>query len=99
MGFTLDLNKSSNSKSIRDRLVEPIDFTINYLGVWCYDTEDQCNKIFKTARIKEVVMNDDSWLYKDKHHKGVVDVFRMQSYEPIAMQLKLSMLAYNLLID
>lgn len=91
--------KSSNSKSIRDRLVEPIDFTINYLGVWCYDTEDQCNKIFKTARIKEVVMKDESCLYKDKHHKGVVDIFRMQSYEPIAMQLKLSMLAYNLLIE
>lgn len=91
--------KSSNSKSIRDRLVEPIDFTINYLGVWCYDTEDQCNKIFKTARIKDVVVKDDSWLYKDKHHKGVVDIFRMQSYEPIAMQLKLSLLAYNLLIE
>jgi len=91
--------KSSNSKSIRDRLVEPIDFTINYLGVWCFDTEDQCNKIFKTARIKDVVVKDDSWLYKDKHHKGVVDIFRMQSYEPIAMQLKLSLLAYNLLIE
>ena len=32
--------KSGHGKDIRDRIVEPIDFTINYLGVWCYDTED-----------------------------------------------------------
>jgi len=91
--------KSGHGKSIRDRLVEPIDFTINYLGVWCYDTEDKSNKIFKTARIKEVIIKEDSWQYKPNHHKGITDIFRMQSFEPIALQLKLSMLAYNLLIE
>jgi len=91
--------KSGHGKDIRDRLVEPIDFTVNYLGVWCYDTEDQSNKIFKTARIKEVVVKDDCWEYKPQHHKGITDVFRMQSYEPIAIQLILSMLACNLLTE
>ncbi len=91
--------KSGHSNNIRDRLVEPIDFTVNYMGVWCYDTEDQSNKIFKTARIKEVVLTDACWEYKPKHHKGITDIFRMQSFEPIAIQLKLSMLAYNLLIE
>lgn len=91
--------KSGHGKDIRDRLVEPIDFTVNYLGIWCYDTEDQSNKIFKTARIKEVVVTSECWQYKPQHHKGITDIFRMQSYEPIAIQLKLSMLAYNLLIE
>jgi len=91
--------KSGHSNNIRDRLVEPIDFTVNYLGVWCYDTEDQSNKIFKTARIKEVIVTDECWQYKPKHHKGITDIFRMQSFEPIAIQLKLSMLAYNLLVE
>lgn len=91
--------KSGHSNNIRDRLVEPIDFTVNYMGVWCYDTEDQSNKIFKTARIKEVVLTDNCWEYKPKHHKGITDIFRMQSFEPIAIQLKLSMLAYNLLVE
>lgn len=91
--------KSGNGKDIRDRIVEPIDFTINYLGVWCYDTEDQSNKIFKTARIKEVVIMDKCWQFKSNHHKGITDIFRMQSFEPIAIQLKLSMLAYNLLME
>ena len=39
--------KSGNSKNIRDRIVEPIDFTLNYTGVWCYDVEDGTNKVFK----------------------------------------------------
>lgn len=91
--------KSGHGKDIRDRKVEPIDFTINYLGVWCYDTEDQSNKIFKTARIKEVVIMDECWQFKPNHHKGITDIFRMQSFEPIAIQLKLSMLACNLLME
>lgn len=91
--------KSGHGKDIRDRIVEPIDFTINYLGVWCYDTEDQSNKIFKTARIKEVIILDDGWQFKPNHHKGITDIFRMQSFEPIAIQLKLSMLACNLLME
>lgn len=91
--------KSGHSKDIRDRLVEPIDFTVNYLGIWCYDTEDQNNKIFKSSRIKEVLITEECWQYTPKHHKGITDIFRMQSYEPIAVQLKLSMLAYNLLIE
>ncbi len=91
--------KSGHSNNIRDRLVEPIDFTVNYMGIWCYDTEDQSNKIFKTARIKEVALTDNCWEYKPKHHKGITDIFRMQSFEPIAIQLRLSMLAYNLLIE
>ncbi|MGE4346047.1 MAG: helix-turn-helix transcriptional regulator [Flavobacteriaceae bacterium] len=91
--------KSGHGKDIRDRIVEPIDFTINYLGVWCYDTEDQRNKIFKTSRIKEVVIMDECWQFKPNHHKGITDIFRMQSFEPIAIQLKLSMLACNLLLE
>jgi predicted DNA-binding transcriptional regulator YafY len=91
--------KSGHGKNIRDRLVEPIDFTVNYMGIWCYDTEDQSNKIFKTTRIKEVEITGASWVYKPKHHKGIIDIFRMQSFEPIALQLRLSMLAYNLLIE
>ncbi|MGE4346137.1 MAG: helix-turn-helix transcriptional regulator [Flavobacteriaceae bacterium] len=91
--------KSGHGKDIRDRIVEPIDFTINYLGVWCYDIEDQSNKIFKTSRIKEVVIMDECWQFKPNHHKGITDIFRMQSFEPIAIQLKLSMLACNLLLE
>lgn len=91
--------KSGHGKNIRDRVVEPIDFTINYSGVWCYDTEDENNKIFKVSRIKEVKILDKDWEHKPKHKAGITDIFRMQSFEPIAIQLKLSLVAYNLIVE
>lgn len=91
--------KSGNSKNIRDRILEPIDFTINYTGVWCYDTEDQTNKIFKASRIQQVEILDSDWQYKPKHRVGITDIFRMQSFEPIAIQLQLSLVAYNLILE
>lgn len=91
--------KSGNSKNIRDRIVEPIDFTINYTGVWCYDIEDGINKVFKTSRIKNVVLLEQIWKYKPKHKKGIIDIFRMQSFEPVPVSLELSLVAYNLIID
>ena len=91
--------KSGNSKNIRDRIVEPIDFTINYTGVWCYDTEDGVNKVFKASRIKHVVLLEQIWKYKPQHKKGIIDIFRMQSFEPSAIILELSLVAYNLIIE
>ena len=91
--------KSGNSKNIRDRIVEPIDFTINYTGVWCYDTEDGVNKVFKASRIKHVQLLESFYNYKPKHKKGIIDIFRMQSFEPVAIILELSLVAYNLIIE
>ena len=91
--------KSGNSKNIRDRIVEPIDFTINYTGVWCYDTQDGVNKVFKASRIKHVQLLESFYNYKPKHKKGIIDIFRMQSFEPSAIILELSLVAYNLIIE
>lgn len=91
--------KSGNSKNIRDRIVEPIDFTINYTGVWCYDTEDGVNKVFKASRIKHVQLLESFYNYKPNHKKGIIDIFRMQSFEPTAIILELSLVAYNLIIE
>ncbi len=95
----LESYKSGNSRNIRDRIVEPIDFTINYTGVWCYDVEDGVNKVFKTSRIKSVQLLDSFFYHKPKHQKGIIDIFRMQSFEPTAIVLELSLVAYNLIIE
>ena len=91
--------KSGNSKNIRDRIVEPIDFTLNYTGVWCYDVEDGTNKVFKTSRIKQVLLLESSWKFKPKHKKGIIDIFRIQSFEPVPVNLELSLVAYNLIME
>ncbi len=91
--------KSSNSKKIRDRVVEPFGFTVNFIAIWCYDAEDKSNKLFKTARVDKVEPLGVCWKYENLHQKGNVDIFRVSSYKTIPVTLKLSLPAYNLLIE
>jgi proteasome accessory factor C len=91
--------KSNNSNEIRDRLVEPIDFTENYISIWCYDVEDGQNKTFKSSRIGTVELQDSNWEYKANHKKGKTDIFRMHGFTSTPIHLELTLTAYNFLIE
>ena len=91
--------RSSHSENIRDRIIEPFDFSSNFLFVWCYDIESKSNKTFKVARMKKVIITDKKWKHESKHKKFDTDVFRMSGEKKIQIKLKLSLLAYNLLIE
>jgi len=90
---------SSHSEKIKDRIVEPFDFSSNYVFVWCYDAEDKSNKTFKVARIKDVIVTNKKWKYQSMHKKFETDVFRMSGEKRVKVKLKLSLLAYNLLLE
>jgi predicted DNA-binding transcriptional regulator YafY len=91
--------KSANSNVVRDRLVEPISFTSNFVAVWCFDPEARENKIFKTARIKTAETINRNWQFEQYHREGKVDVFRMSSFELFPVKLRLSLRAANLLCE
>ncbi len=91
-----------SSRSIRDRRVEPFAFTTNYVNVWCYDTEDNRCKIFKTARIGSVEVTSTEWQHAEQHKEGFIDIFRMiaqSDTELIPIKLNLGRLAYNLILE
>ena len=91
-----------SSRSIRDRRVEPFAFTTNYVNVWCYDTEDNRCKIFKTARIGSVEVTSTEWQHAEQHKEGFIDIFRMiaqSDAELIPIKLNLGRLAYNLILE
>ena len=90
---------SANSKTIRDRKVEPIDFTYHYSSLWAFDVEDKQTKLFRTSRYSKVVITDEPFKYKRQHKKGGIDIFRTAGFETIKIQLKLTMRAYTLLIE
>lgn len=91
---------SAHSNSIRDRLVEAIEFTTNYEQIWCYDIENRANKLFKTSRIGNVEQLETPWQYEAEHNICRPDIFRMISYDsPKHVQLRLSLRARNLLIE
>ncbi len=91
--------QSAHGGEVRDRRVEPFAFTTNYVQVWCFDTEDGKNKLFKTARIGEVELTDLSWEYASEHREGFIDAFRIHGERRHRVRLELGMLAYNLLCE
>ncbi len=88
---------SANSKQQKDRIVEPFDFTTNYIATWAYDIETKCCKTFKNTRISSVQMLPEPWENADKHKALPVDVFRISSAEKTDVKLKLSVRAAELL--
>ena len=89
--------KSNNSNTVNDRLVEPFEFTNNYVSVWCYDISDNKCKTFKTARIKEVNITETNFKNTPFHKKSITDAFRNSGNKEIQVQLILSLRAKNLL--
>ncbi|MFI3292870.1 MAG: WYL domain-containing protein [Rikenellaceae bacterium] len=91
--------QSAHGSVVRDRRVEPIAFTTNYVQVWCYDLEDGRNKLFKTSRIGSVEIQSEEWGCEAEHNEGFMDLFRMTGVERYRVQLELGMLSYNLLVE
>lgn len=92
--------QSAHGSAVRDRRVEPFAFTTNYVQVWCYDTEDDRCKLFKSSRIGSVELTDTPWQHKKEHREGFIDIFRLHGGEKRArVKLELGMLAYNLLVE
>jgi predicted DNA-binding transcriptional regulator YafY len=90
---------SSHGSVVRDRTVEPFAFTTNYVQVWCYDTESHSCKLFKLSRIGSAELSEHEWQWENSHKQGFIDVFRMNGESQHHIQLKLGILAHNLLIE
>ena len=90
---------SSHTGSKRDRLVEPIAFTTNYVQIWCYDTSDGKTKLFNTARIGEVEVLESAWQHEAEHKCGYIDIFRNMGFEQYRVQLRLGVMSHNLLLE
>jgi predicted DNA-binding transcriptional regulator YafY len=88
---------SANSNDARDRLVEPFDFTTNYVATWAYDIHSKCCKTFKNTRIKSVRVLPNPWQNATKHKKLPMDVFRISSNRQTLVTLRLSIRACELL--
>lgn len=90
---------SAHSRNVKDRLVEPLSFTTNYIQVWAYEISSGMNKLFKLSRIGSVEVLDKEWEFEDKHKEGLMDLFRINSFEQIPVKLKLGLRASSLLVE
>ena len=90
---------SSHTGTKRDREVEPIAFTTNYVQIWCYDLSDGKTKLFNTARIGEVELLESEWQHEAEHKCGYIDIFRTMGFELTRVKLRLGIMAHNLIIE
>ncbi|MBE6246212.1 MAG: WYL domain-containing protein [Bacteroidales bacterium] len=90
---------SAHSRQVSDRIVEPMSFTTNYIQVWAYEVSSGRNKLFKLSRIGKVEILDKEWEFEQEHKEGLMDLFRINSFEQIPIKLKLGLRAASLLVE
>jgi predicted DNA-binding transcriptional regulator YafY len=90
---------STNSKMIRNRIVEAFAFTTNYIQLWAYDVDERKNKLFNVKRIENVKILSQPWQYKTEHQSGYIDIFRISSFQKYPVKLRLGLLAASLLTE
>ena len=90
---------SSSSGTVRDRVVEPFEFTNNHIDIWAYDCEKKEVRLFKIARIGWVDILPIDWQHGDEHDKGYLDAFRMQGKTQTHVRLEMTLRARNLLCE
>ena len=90
---------SSSSGTVRDRVVEPFEFTNNHIEIWAYDCEKKDVRLFKIARIGWVDILPIDWQHGDEHDKGYLDAFRMQGKTQTHVRLEMILRARNLLCE
>lgn len=89
--------QSINSKTIKNRLVEPIKFQNYYESLTAFDVGSKQTKQFKINRIAEVENLYKSWEFKAIHKAIKIDLFGISSNKVYPLKLELSTRAMHLL--
>lgn len=90
---------SANSKLVRDRVVEPIQFGPNYNTLIALDVKAKICKQFKLDRIGEVVERKIRFRHKALHKPPACDPFGLTGKSFTTVTLRLSHRAYLLLSE
>ncbi len=91
--------KSSGSGNITTRLVEPFEFTPNYISIWVFEPLSKLNKLFKISRMKAVEKLDIDWKFEKNHKADYLDCFRVGGKTQIQVKFKMTLKAQNLLTE
>lgn len=86
---------SSNSLTVRDRLVEPFMFLGEDTDVRAYEVESGRNKTFKISRISIVEILDKEWENVNKHRNAFTDMFMYSGEVRHHVLLRLDVSSYN----
>ena len=92
---------SAHSKNITTRIIEPIEFTTNYIQIWGFQINKKGNKgeckMFKISRIGDVEILDNDWEFESSHIRYQMDLFRFTSSKKLPIDIRMGLRAASLL--
>lgn len=91
--------RSSNSNEITDRLVEPFYAKAEDDILQAYDVRKQELKHFRLSRFKRIQLLDSPWVYEEQHKILATDPFRIVDDQQVMVHLRLTIGAYNELVE
>lgn len=89
----------SNSNKIKNRIVEPFLINPELDTLQAFDYDRMQARHFRLSRIERVELLEESWQYEQRHLSRATDVFRIASNDQLMVKLRLSVQAYNYLIE
>lgn len=90
---------SSGSGKISDRIIEPFEFTPNYISLWAYEPKSNKNKLYKVDRMQHVELLKENWIFKSEHKASLLDCFRVGGKKKIPISFDMTLKARNLLVE
>ena len=90
---------SGHSQSQRDRVVEPFMFLSGNNEVRAYEPSSRLNKTFRLSRMESVELLADEWMHEQEHRRVYTDIFHFSDEHLLPVSVRLTRLAYNLLIE
>lgn len=91
--------QSGLSNATKNYIVEPYHFTANLRDVIAYDVRRLKTVTLKISRIGQIVEPGRAWKFEAYHRKITQDIFGMTGNRPTQVNLRLSRMALNLLME
>lgn len=91
--------RSSNSNTVADRVVEPYHISPVDDTLQSFDAEKRIPRHFRISRIARVRLLERPWQFEGHHNIQRTDPFRIVNNDQVNVHLRLSVGAYNELIE
>lgn len=89
----------SNNNSIKDRIIEAFYIDTELDTLQAFDVTRNDVRHFRINRIERVEILDTNWQHHNRHQHKNTDVFRIANNNQQQVIIKLSVMAYNLLLE
>jgi predicted DNA-binding transcriptional regulator YafY len=99
MRVVLEGYRSSNSNTVADRIVEPYHINPAEDTLQSFDVEKHVPRHFRISRIARVRLLDQPWQFQGHHNILRTDPFRIVNNDQVNVHLRLSVGAYNELVE